>query len=287
MAKEFVVIWNELHRHMAALSRETPLIPVFEGSMTKPRTENSKVEDVIHDTDNLDRIVPSRYYELLDIPEFWANGDRARTPHALYHQNYFDANRVDELCRDGERNRISLRYTSMFSVDPINSGVGILRPARAWSGGFYAALGEPLGKLTARGMKVHGHIIARTHIDPEDTNKYHTEDWESTNMLYGDMYGEVQQLHDRRTERKFLEQVVQGLNSGKGTLESMETLEEFKKVYRNHLACQSLWELPPQSADELLERVDYILGHATLDEKSKVDVKLHKAFYKGPYLGKN
>src|SRR3989338_6902682 len=185
------------------------------------------------------------------------------------------------------RNRIDVRFTSMFAVDPINHGVGILRRVRAWSGGSYAALGEPLGKLTARDIKVYGHIIARTHIDPEDTNKYHAEDWESTNMLYGDMYGEVQQLQDRRTERKFLEQVVQGLNSGKGTFESMGTLEEFKNAYRNHLACQSLWELPPQSADELLERVDYILGHSIFDEQPKTDLKLHKEFYKGPYLGED
>ncbi len=287
MAEEFVVVWNELHRHMAALSRGTPLIPVFEGDITTARERSAKVVDVIHDTTNLGRIVPQKYYELLDIPEFWADGSRARIPETLYHQNYFDANRVDGLCRDGMRNRIDLRFTSMFAVDPINHGVGILRPVRTRSGGFYAVLGEPLGKLTARDIKVHGHIIARTHIDPEDTNKYHAEDWESTNMLYGDMYGEVQQLHDRRTERKFLEQVVQGLNSGEGTLESMGTLEEFKLAYRNHLACQGLWKLAPQSADELLERVDYILGHVTLDEKPKVDTKLHKAFYKGPYLGED
>ena len=287
MATEFVVVGNELHRHMAALSRETPLIPVFERSTITQRNNDAKVVDVIHDTDNLDKIVPQRYYELLDIPSFWADGGRARTSKTLYHQNYFDANRVDELCRDSMRNRISRRCTSLFSVDPINSGVGIVRPARARSGGFYAALGEPLGKLTARDMKVYGHIIARTHIDPEDTNKYHAEEWESTNMLYGDMYGEVQQLHDRRTDQDFLEQVVHGLNAGKGFLEEIGTLEEFKQVYRNHLTCQSLWELPPQSPDELLERVDYILGHTTFDEKPTVDVRLHREFYKGPYLGEN
>ena len=287
MAEKFVVIWNELHRHMAALSRGTPLIPIFEGSITKPRSNDAKVEDVIHDTTNLGRIVPQRYYELLDIPEFWANGDKARTPDTLYHQDYFNANRIDELCRDGMRNRTDLRYTSMFAVDPINHGVGILRRVRAWSGGFYAVLGEPLGKLTARDMKVYGYIIARTHIDPEDTNKYHAEDWESTNMLYGDMYGEVQQLHDRRTEKMFLEQVVQGLNSGKGTFESIGYMEEFKQAYRNHLACQSVWKLPPESADELLERVDYILEHSLFDEQPKTDLKLHKEFYKGPYLGED
>lgn len=284
MAEEFVVVWNELHRHMAALSRETPLIPVFERSVAKPRSRDAKVEDVIHNTDNLDKIVPPRYYELLDIPEFWINGGRARTPHTLYHQNYFDANRVDELCRDGMRNRISLRCTSMFAVDPINYGVGILRPVRAWSGGFYAALGEFLGKLTARDIKVYGYIIARTHIDPEETDKYHAENWESTNMLYGDMYGEVQQLHNRKTDRKFLEQVVQGLNAGKGTFEGIGMLEEFKKAYRSHLNFQSLWQLPPQCPDELLERVDYILGHTTFDEQPKTDLKLHREFYKGPYL---
>ncbi len=179
------------------------------------------------------------------------------------------------------RDRISLRFTSMFSVDPINSGVGILRPSRAWSGGFYAALGEPLGKLTPRNMKIYAHIIARTHIDPEKTDKYHAEDWESTNMLYGDMYGEVQQLSDRKSERKFLEQVVQGLNSVCGM---QGKLEEFKQVYKNHLACQMLWELPPQSPDELLERVDYILEHTTFDELPKTDLKLHREFYKGPYF---
>src|SRR3989338_306853 len=148
MAEEFVVIWNELHRHMVALSRGTTLIPIFEGSITKPRSNDAKVEDVIHDTTNLGGIVPQRYYELLDIPEFWGNGDRARTSDTLDHQNYFDANRIDELCRDGMRNRIDVRFTSMFAVDPINYGVGILRPVRVWSGGFYAALGKPLGKLT-------------------------------------------------------------------------------------------------------------------------------------------
>jgi hypothetical protein len=285
MANEFVVVWNELHSLMASLSRTTPLIPVFKGSVTKPTNGSAKVEDVIHDTTNLGSIVPQRYYEMLDIPEFWANGGRARTPETLYHHNYFDANRVDELCRDGLRNRISYRDTSMFSFDPINFGVGILRPVRAWSGGFYAALGEALGKLTARGMEVYGHIIARTHIDPEDTNICHAEDWESTNMLYGDMYGEVQQINDRREEKDFLEEVVRGLNGSNRFLGSIGTGQEYKKLYRNHLACQNLWQLPPQSPHELLERVDYILGHVTLDEKPTVDVKLHKAFYKGPYLG--
>ncbi|GEM_PF-4888614 len=285
MAMEFAVIWNELHRHMAALSRGTPLVPVFEGSATKPKRGDAKVEDIIHETDVLERIVSPRYYELLDVPEYWEDGSgSARTPHTLYHQNYFDANRVDELCRDGLRNRISLRSTSMFAVDPISYGVGILRPVRAWSGGFHAALGEPLGKLTARGTRVYGHIIARTHIDPEKTGKSHAEDWESTNMLYGDMYGEIQQLDDRRTEKKFLEQVIQGLNAGKDTLERMGTLEEFRRVYKNHLACQSLWKSPPQSPDELLERIDYILEHSTFDEQPNTNLRLHKEYYKGPYL---
>ena len=88
-------------------------------------------------------------------------------------------------------------------------------------------------------MKVYEHIIARTHIDLKDTNKYHAEDWESTNMLYGEMYGEIQQLHDKKTVQNFLEQVVRGLNTGKGFLEEIRTLEEFKQAYRNHLTCQS------------------------------------------------
>ena len=77
----------------------------------------------------------------------------------------------------------------------------------------------------------------------------------------------------------FLEQVAKGLNAGKWFLEEIGTLEEFKKAYRNHLTCQSLWELPPQSPDELLERVDYILEHTTFDEKRTVDVRLHKLAY--------
>lgn len=283
MAEEFVVVWNELHRHMAALSRGTPLIPVFEGSVTEPRSRDDKVEDVIHDINNLDRIVPWRYYELLDIPVFWTKGVIARTSRTLEVQKYFDANEVDKLCRHSIRNRISFRFTSMFVVDPINYGVGILRPVMALSVGLYATLGKPLGKLTAREMKVYAHIIARTHTDPEDMNKRCTEEWESTNMLYGDMYGEVQQLDDRRTDRTFLEQVVQGLNASKGIWERIGMLEEFKKLYRNHLDLQSLWELPPQSPDELLERVDYILGHTTFDEQPKTDLKLHRV-YKGPYL---
>ncbi len=281
MASEFVVVWNELHQQMAALSRGTPLIPVFEGDTVKPRKKSAKVIDMIHNTKPLDRIVPQRYYELLEIPEFWGAGGRARTPETLYIQDYFNANRVDELCRDGQRNRIDVRITSMCSVDPINFGVGIFRPVKAWSGGFYAALGEPLGKLTARGMKVYAHIIARTHIDPENTSERHAEDWESTNMLYGDMYGELQQLQDRKTEKRFLEQVCQGLNvSGRYMA---DRLSEYHQLYQNHLACQSLWNEPPKNSGELLERVEYVLGHSSFDEKPKVDLKLHRA-YKEPVI---
>ena len=272
MAEEFVVVHDPLHEEMANLSRKTPLEPVFERRKSSPNF--GKVEDIVHDVDGVERLASARYYELLDIPVFYDNGQPARTAQTLYIYDYFDANKVDKYCRDGLRSKITLRATSLFSVDLLNHGIGIVRRVRAWSGGFYAALGDHLGRIELNGAKVYQTIIAKTHTDPEDTVITHAEDWESTNIVYGDSYGEVQQIQDRKSDREFLVKLCEGLNLEPES-QSFWT-PDYKGLHKNHVACQRLWDDPPQSPDELVDRVDYILAHCVLDDKPKSSVRLHK-----------
>lgn len=278
MAEDFVVIYNLLHQCLAELTRRSLLRHVWnkwEDSSKEERT----IEDFVHDTIGIGKIVPARYWELLsipDIPNYWSNGTAARTGETLHRLYYtFDANRVDPLCRDGLRGRITTRPNSLFSLDLINYGVGVVRRARAWSVGC-----GPVGKIKPKGYKVYQTILAKTHVNPDDNNKPLMEDWESTNIVFGDMYGEVLQIKDREKDTNFLKKLCEGLNQKP----IIYWGEKIISLHQKHIDCQRLWNHPPKSPEELTERVDYIIAHSTLDKNPGISMKYHSKFKDKQYV---
>lgn len=263
MADEFVVAYDELHDIMSYISRKTNLFPIFKES------QPVEILDMVHDTSKLENIIPVRYYELLDIPEYFDDGEIGRNPSILYHGNYFDSTKLDVRCRGGMRDYITRASTSICSIDLLNFGLGILRPTRANMDTLAAVLGEPDGKISLKGTKIYGNFIAKTKYNPGGV--FSVEDWESTNIIYGDAYGEIQQLNDRRDDKIFLEHLYKVLNLRSNMSQS---LESFREIYTSHLESQSFWNQPPSSIEDLLKRVDYILEHSTLDKNPREEVKL-------------
>jgi len=67
------------------------------------------------------------------------------------------------------------------------------------------------GRLQTRHEAVYARIrtLHRNSLLP--LNRIQKESFDSTNLIYGDVFGELEQLWERRADTVFLDQVAQGL----------------------------------------------------------------------------
>lgn len=124
-----------------------------------------------------------------------------------------------------------------------------------------------------KGTQRLGRAIARTQPD-DGARNFFPEPWESTNIILGDEFGEIQQLYDRRDDTSFLEGLCRALPleyCGYGSPSG-----EWKQVHEWHLRTQAIWKNPPATPAELLDRVEYVLSHTTLDSNPGMKVELHE-----------
>jgi len=270
MARKFVAINDPVHRLIRGITRHWRLGPsvlpggmrVFEYLICEPA-------------------LPEAYYALARfhtlegmslesfVPERWRV--QARHKVGLPQQvNFFDVIKLDRRCARDLRLKLSKRGPGMLAAELLCFGTGALR----------ARNDDPLDRVHRYLWSQHGriwseHETVHTTIRALHWNslplKYNKqkESFDSTNVIYGDALGEVEQLWERRADIAFLDQVA-------GSLQRMAHEPEVAGylypplnlglVMKLHLRCQAVWKSPPANGRALLRRIEYVLSNTVVDD---------------------
>lgn len=281
MAERFVYIKDDFQEWLRVRSRQTPLVTYHRRDPWYNDKRGTPLY-VIHDISQL------TMQEELARPERFK---QAESQIMKLREQKLQVE-ADTEFRSYISRRRSIEATigiDMVSEELLAYGAGLLRKVYtadqyeermevAEKFGIPATLSElltgitvPVGKLNSKFIQVYGNIIL-SYI--YDTNRRVVEPWESTNIILGDAYGELEQLQRRKHEIKFLNEVAHVLTVTLTPWTTEDTMliadktltrEEFVRLVKAHLRMQSLWPSPPESGKELSDRVDHILSHTNID----------------------
>jgi len=192
--------------------------------------------------------------------------DRRGVPEQV---NYFDALRLDRRCSRDLSFRTHAAGPCMYSAELLSFGTGMLRARNdSPNDAIHRYLWGQFGRLQSRHEQVFARIVALHQVSGQKAGELAKESFDSTNVIYGDAYGELEQVWSRRADTTFLDQIAKSLQPMRRRSEVMAFLHPPLNpldVLGLHLRRQAVWRTPPVGGRSLLHRLEYILDRTVVD----------------------
>lgn len=194
---------------------------------------------------------------------------------------YFDVVKLDRRCARDLRLKPTGRSGGIVCGELLNYGTGTLRacndnPADR----LHRILWGSYGHLAPKDEVIYANIRCLAGNTPLGSLESWKETFNSTNVIYGDAMGEIQQLWDRRADISFLDQVarsLQHIRPENGPASFLNPPRNVNVAIRFHLRCQSRWKKPPEHGRALLRRVEWILDNTIVDNAPATQFRWREA----------
>ena len=269
MARMFVAVNDSVHSLLRQLTRQVPLCPgpARDGVPTvQYQVRPEQLPDTYFSLAVFHALQGWPAHAALSRPYGLANTNRAVICERVW---FFDAVRLDRRCSRDLRLKVSKQGPGMLSAEVLAYGTGTLRAANDNPAvRMHRYLWSQHGRLRTQHEHCSARFLALNRHSLRVAGPGRKESYLSTNVLYGDAYGELEQLWERRADTAFLDLVarsLQGLRRRGEPAAFMCPPQNIEGLLDLHFKSQALWRTPPASGRVLLRRLEYILENTKID----------------------